>query len=277
MVKIVTDSSVLYTVEQGKEMNVDIMPLCVSIGDLQGRDTEICLEDFYAHIRKGEHPVSSQPPVGEVMEVFNKYPDEEVICISMADGLSGTYASASAIREQIEHKDNITVINSKTLCGPHRYMLEKAVKMQQEGASAQEIIDYLKWAADHNHSFLIPQDFDFLRRGGRLTPMAATLGSLLKLKPIMTPTPDGRQLEKHGVKRTMKAAINAIVDYYKSVGVCEKHKIYVSHADTLADAEYAVAQLSEAFPGVEIEMLVLHAAFITQGGPYCIAIQYIEK
>ena len=171
----------------------------------------------------------------------------------------------------------VPVINSKTLCGPHRYMLEKALKMQADGASAQEIIDYFRYAADHNHSFLIPQDFDFLRRGGRLTPMAATLGSLLKLKPIMTQTPDGRQLEKQGVKRTMKAAINFIVDFYKTAGVCEKYKIYVSHADTIEDAEYAVAQLSAAFPGVEIEVLELHAAFITQGGPHCVAIQYIEK
>lgn len=124
---------------------------------------------------------------------------------------------------------------------------------------------------------MIPQDFGFLRRGGRLTPMAATLGSVLKLKPIMTQTEDGCRLDKFAVKRTMKAAIKTVIEHMKEKAVDKNYIIYVSHADTIDDANYAISQLKEAFADVEIRLLDLGAAFVTQGGPKCVAIQYIER
>ena len=211
------------------------------------------------------------------VEAYEKYADTDIINISMADGLSGTYESACMAREMVDNKDRITVINSKTLCGPHRYMVEKAQKMKLAGHSAKEIIDWLNHVAENHESFLIPQDFDFLRRGGRLAPMAATLGSILKLKPVMTQTPDGKILDKFAVKRTMKAAVQAVIDHMKEKKVDARHIIYVSHARALKDAEYVKAQMEKHFENVEIRMLELGAAFVTQGGPLCLAIQYIEK
>ena len=130
MVQIITDSSTLYTPEEAKELGFDVMPLCVSIGDLEGRDLLVDMKDFYGRIQKGEIPMSSQPPIGEVMDMYEKYKDYEIVNIAMADGLSGTYQSACGAREMAENKDNITVFNCKTLCGPHRYMVEKAQKNQ---------------------------------------------------------------------------------------------------------------------------------------------------
>ena len=75
MVQIITDSSCLFTVEEGKEMGIEVLPLCVSIGELEGRDTQISMDAFYAEIEKGNNPTSSQPPIGEVMEAFERYPD----------------------------------------------------------------------------------------------------------------------------------------------------------------------------------------------------------
>ena len=156
-------------------------------------------------------------------------------------------------------------------------MLEKAVKMRDEGKTGEEIVAWLEYAADHNESFLIPQDFDFLRRGGRLTPMAATLGSVLKLKPVMTQVEDGRKLDKIAVKRTMSSAFGVVIDTMKTRNISEKHIIYVSHARVEKDALKAKEMLNEAFPGVEVIILELSHAFITQGGPHCVAIQYIER
>lgn len=277
MVRIITDSSTLYTIEEGRKMNVDILPLCVTCGDIEGRDCHMDMDAFYNEIAKGNNPTSSQPPIGEVMEVYEKYPEDEIINIAMADGLSGTYQSACGAKVSVDNSDNITVFNTKTLCGPHRYMLEKAVQMRDAGKSAKEIIEWLDYAKDHQESFLIPQDFDFLRRGGRLTPVAATFASVLNLRAIMTQTPDGCRLDKFGMKRSMKLAIKAVVDHLEDVKVDAKHKIYVSHARALDDANKAIAMLEERFPGVEIELLDLGAAFVTQGGPQCVAIQYIEK
>ena len=277
MVRIITDSSTLYTVEEGKKMGVDILPLCVTVGDMEGRDCHMDMDAFYSEIAKGNNPSSSQPPVGEVMEAYEKYPEDEIINIAMADGLSGTYQSACGAKVSVDNADNITVLNTETLCGPHRYMLEKAVQMRDEGKTAKEIIEWLEYAKVHQKSFLIPQDFDFLRRGGRLTPMAATFASVLKLRAIMTQTPDGCRLDKFGMKRSMKLALKAVVDYLEEVKVDERHIIYVSHARAEEDANKAIAMLKERFPGVEIQLLELGAAFVTQGGPQCVAIQYIEK
>ena len=275
--KIITDSSTLYTVEEARKLGFEALPLCVSIGDLEGRDLQVDMKDFYGRIEKGQIPKSSQPPIGEVLDLYEAYADDEIINIAMADGLSGTYQSACGACEMVENKEKITVFNSKTLCGPHRYMVEKAQSMKMEGHSAKEILAWLEHAAERTESFLIPQDFDFLRRGGRLTPMAAALGSVLKLKPIMTLTEDCKKLDKFAIKRTMKAAVKAVIDHLKEKELDVRHILYVSHAEALEDAKNVAANLREAFADVEIQMLDLGAAFVTQGGPKCVAIQYIEK
>ena len=118
VVQIVTDSSVLYTREEAKEMGFEVMPLCISIGDLEDRDMEVDMDVFYGRIAKGEHPRSSQPPIGEVMDVYEKYAGDQIINIAMADGLSGTYMSAAGAAESMDNSDDIVVINTKTLCGP---------------------------------------------------------------------------------------------------------------------------------------------------------------
>ena len=277
MVQIITDSSTLFTEEEAKAMGIEVLPLCVNIGDLEGRDLQIDMEDFYDRIEKGGIPKSSQPPIGEVMDTYEKYPDAEIINIAMADGLSGTYQTACGAREMVDNKENITVINSKTLCGPHRYMVKKAQQMKQAGKTAKEIIAWLEKAKESHESFLIPQDFAFLRRGGRLTPVAATFASTLKLKPIMTQVEEGRRLDKYAIKRNMKQAVGAVIERLKKRGVDAKHIIYVSHANALEDAKKVMEQLKEHFIDAEIELLELGAAFVTQGGPKCIAIQYIEK
>ena len=277
MVQIVTDSSVLYTKEEAEQLGFEVMPLCVSIGDIEGRDLGMDMDEFYGRIQKGEHPKSSQPPIGEVIDVYEKYAEDEIINIAMADGLSGTFQSAYGAAQMVDNADRITVFNSKTLCGPHRYMVEKAQKMKEEGCSVKEILAWLEYIVNKTESFLIPQDFNFLRRGGRLTPMAATLGSVLKLKPIMTLTEDCRQLDKFAVKRTMKAAINTVIEHLKTRMLDARHIIYVSHARAIEDAKHAIKLLEEAFPKTEIQILELGAAFVTQGGPKCVAIQYIEK
>ena len=277
MVRIVTDSSVLMTIEEGKELGVDVIPLCVNIGDMEGRDMAIDMDDFYARIQRKEVPRSSQPPIGDVVDIYEKYPEDEIINISMADGLSGTYQTACSAKEIVDNGENITVVNSKTLCGPHRYMVEKAQEMKLAGKNAKEILDWLHKIIEKTEAFLIPQDFSFLKRGGRLTPMAAAFGSVLKLKPIMTLTEDCKRLDKYAIKRTLSASVSAVIERMKAFGVNENHIVYVTHANVIEDAKKVVAQIKEVFANVEVKLSQLSPVFVTQGGPGCIAIQYIER
>lgn len=276
MVQIITDSSVLYT-EEARKAGFEAVPLCVHIGDLEGRDLQIDMKEFYHRIEAGQIPMSSQPPIGEVVDLYEKYQDSEIINIAIADGLSGTYYGACSAKEMVENRNKITVFNSRTLCGPHRYMVEVAQKMKKAGKSVSEILEWLEQAAQKTESFLIPQDFSFLKRGGRLTPVAAALGSVLKLKPVMKLTDDGTRIDKFFVKRTMSAAVHGIINYLKEKGIGSQHIFYIVHAAAQEEAENIRSMLEKAFPGLETHLMELSPVFVAQGGPKCIAIQYIER
>ena len=146
-------------------------------------------------------PTSSQPAIGAVMDLYEKYAGDEIINIAMAHGLSGTYTSAVSAAELTDHADRITVINTRTLCGPHRYLVEKALEMVQSGKNVDEIVEFLNRKMDTAKSFLVPADFDYLRRGGRLSPLVSYVGKAINLTPIMTQTDDGTRLTIAGIRR----------------------------------------------------------------------------
>ena len=274
--KIVTDTSTLYSPKEGKDLGIIVLPLSVTVNKQTWKEfAEISSKEFVKLVRDGGIPTSSQPSVGETMEVFENE-KEELLVISMADGLSGTYQSSVGARESIEDNEHIHCINSRTLCGPHRYMVNKAIKMKEEGKSFEEIKAEMLSLTEKHISFLIPSDFDFLKRGGRLTPVAATIGGLLKIVPVMTQTEDGRRLEKFAMKRTLKAAVSEICKKLEEFGVNEECRLFVSHADTKERATQVVGWIQGKFPNTKIELLDLSPAFITQGGPDCIAIQAIR-
>ena len=198
MVKIFTDTSSLFTPAQGREMGFDVAPLTVTIaGNTYREREEIETPEFIDIINQGHLPTSSQPTPADLMEIYETATAENpVLHITITDGLSGAYQSACGVRETMDNKEYITVFNSGSLCGPQWTIVRKAVAMAKDGASVEEIIEQLEYLKANDKSFLIPQDFDYLRRGGRLTPAAAKVGSLLRLVPLMTQTADDRQLEK---------------------------------------------------------------------------------
>ena len=275
--KIITDTSTLFSPEEGKELGMTVLPLSVSVnGKTYKEYVDIQPNEFIEIVKAGHVPTSSQPSVGETMEVFEKA-EEELVVISMADGLSGTYQSAVGARNSLEKHDHIHVINSKTLCGPHRYMVKKALQMKKDGCTTKEIVEEMLQLSESHKSFLIPSDFDFLSRGGRLTPLAAKIAGLIKIVPVMTQTPDGKKLESAGMKRTMKKAVEEVVHQFKEFGVDANYLITVSHAGVKEEALKVVNQMKEKFRETEIELVELSCAFITQGGPGCIAVQTIKK
>ena len=278
MVKIITDSSTLYSPAEAEAIGLTVLPLSVTIAGKSYREfAEISADEFVAIINQGHMPTSSQPAVGEVMDAYEKYADCEIINVSMCDGLSGTYKSAIAAKQSLENSDNIHVFNTRTLCGPHRYMVQKALEMAKGGASCREILDKMEYYSNNHRSFPIPRDFGYLKRGGRLTPMAANVGSLLKLVPVMTQTKDWLKLEKSGMFRSIPKAIDAVAAKFLADGVGENHILYVSHGADMQLATSVKEMLTKHFPNTEINIVDLSPAFITQGGPGCVAIQSIIK
>lgn len=164
-----------------------------------------------------------------------------------------------------------------TLCGPQRYLVQKAVKLREKGLDIEHIKKELYKSIASEKSFLIPQDFKFLKRGGRLTPLAARIGEMLKIVPVMTKTKDGKKLEKFAIKKTYRGSLKEIIKNLQEIGVNEDYMIYISHADVLEQAQEAKALIQKKFEKIKIEIHDLSPVFITQGGPGCLAIQTIRK
>lgn len=276
--KIITDTGALLSPKEGEKIGVDVLPLNVIADKKSYKEyVDVTSQEFLDIVKEGHVPSSSQPSIGETMELFEKYPEEDILVINMADGLSGTYQSTVSAKESVEHSENIHVINSMTLCGPQRYLVEKAVALREQGLDIYHIMKELHKSIACEKSFLIPQDFGFLKRGGRLTPLAATLGGMLKITPIMTTTKDAKRLEKYAMKKTFKSTVKEIMKAFQELGVNEDFKIYVTHAGVLKQAQDVVKQLQTVFENTVIEMYDLSPVFIAQGGPGCIAVQAIRK
>ena len=276
MIRIVSDTSTLYSISEGEKDGIYISPLSVTINNQTYEEFEqIQNEEFVSIINEGHIPLSSQPAIGHVVDLYNRFPEDEILNITMADGLSGTYNSAVMAKEMVDHRENITVLNSKTLCGPHRTLVKHAKHMVDQHASLTEILAKLNQMIESSKSFLIPQDFDYLRRGGRLSHFAAFIGKAIHLVPVMTLTADRKQLCNFTIKRNFKKAIQEIIDHFQQDQLGKHHKLFVSHSIAPALAETAKTMLKEAFPHTDVSILRLSPAFTTQGGPGCVAIQSI--
>ena len=278
MVRIVSDTSTLYSTTQAQEAGFAVSPLSVTIAGQSYREfDEISSEEFVSIIQQGNMPTSSQPAVGEVVELYERYPEDEILNITMALGLSGTYTGAVAAAEVCENNERITVLNSRTLCGPHRYLVEKAVELARAGKSREEIVAHMEKLMATAKSYLMPADFDYLRRGGRLSPLVSYVGKAVHLTPIMTQTEDSLQLTVASVRRGFVQSVKYIAKALEKQGIGQGWRIYISHAKALNLADQAVKILSESFPTAFIDVRPLSPAFITQGGPGCVAIQVIHE
>lgn len=275
--KIIADTATLLSPQQGREMGITIIPVCVLIDGQSYRDyEEIDSAEFLRRIEAGGVPTSSQPSLGDVMEILEGC-DEETLFLTVGDGLSGAYQTAVAARNSIEPNEHIHIINSKTLAGPMRYLAKKALALKEQGLSAGEIMAELDVRIESSLSFVIPADFEFLKRSGRLTPLAAKIGGALRLLPVLTQTKDKTRITPVTVKRTWKSAIEAILQRLQAEEVGEGYLVSVCHAGTPEKAQAVSEQIVQRIPGVEAEVLELSPALMTHGGPGCIVVQAIRK
>lgn len=274
--KIIADTATLFSPQEGERQDITIVPVSVTINDKTYRDyEEITSEEFVKLIEEGGIPTSSQPAVGEMLDVYDSC-DEEMLVLTVGDGLSGAYQTAVGARNLAMNKERIHVINSKTLAGPLRYLAKKAVALKNCGLGIERIKAELAESIESSVSFVIPEDFEFLKRSGRLTAVTAKVGGALKLLPVLTQTEDKTRIKPLAVKRCRKAAVNVIIQKLQSIGVGKDYLISVCHTGTVQKAEAVLNQIKAVFPHAETEILPLSPALITHGGPGCIVVQAIK-
>jgi len=275
--KIIADTATLYSPAEGKELGITVIPVCVAINGTTYKDyEEIGSAEFLKLIEEGGIPTSSQPAIGDVIEALENN-EEEILLLTVGDGLSGAYQNAMGVKNTIEDNGYIHILNSKTLAGPLRYLVQKAVSLKEKGLDIETIKEQLQQCIETSVSFVIPADFDFLKRSGRLTAIAAKLGGLIKIVPVLTQTEDKTRITPFAIKRSWKKAVDAIIRHLKALGVDENYRLSVSHAGTYEKAAEVLQQIKAQFENVAMEILHLSPALITHGGPGCIVIQAIKK
>ena len=275
--KIVADTATLIPPCEAEAHGLTVIPVGVVINGRSYQDyTEISSGDFLKMLDQGGIPSSSQPAIGDILEVMDST-DEELLLLTVGDGLSGGYQTALGARNLAKDPERIHVMDSKTLAGPLHYLAKKAVALKEQNLSMEQIKACLQYCIDSSVSFVIPEDFEFLKRSGRLTPFTAKVGSKLKLLPILTQTRDRKRIVPIGIKRSWKAAVDVILQQLQAMNVGADHLISICHAGVPQRAEQVLQQVRERFSAPDTEILELSPALTTHGGPGCIVIQAICK
>ena len=275
--KIIADTATLIPPIEGNSHGLTVIPVCVAIDGHTYQDyTQISSEEFLEKVKMGGIPTSSQPSIGDMLEQMDG-DDEEVLVLTVGDGLSGGYQTALGARNLVSSPERIHVMDSRTLAGPLRYLAKRAVMLKEQGLNIDTIKEKLQKCIDSSMSFVIPEDFEFLKRSGRLTPFTAKVGSKLKLLPVLTQTKDMKKIVPIGIKRSWNAAVDTILQQMQAKNVGPNHLITISHAGVPQRAEQVLQQVRAYFTSSDIEVLELSPALTTHGGPGCIVIQAISK
>lgn len=274
--RIITDTASLFSPEEGNEAGISVVPACVINGDEVYRDYEdINAEKFLELVADGAAPTTSQPAIGELMDTFEE--KEDTLALFIGDGLSGGYQNAVGAKNSMDENDHIHIVDTKTLAGAEHYLVQKAICLKEKGLGIEEIKTELLKSVETSASFVIPADFEFLKRSGRLTPIAAKLSSMIKIVPVMTQTEDMKKITLFTIKRSWKKATEAILEQLKKLGVNEEFIIYICHGGDLQAARAVLAQVKESFGTVAAELMSLSPSMMTHGGPGCVVIQAIRK
>ena len=277
-VQITTDSCALLSDREAAELDVIVTPILLNMQDASYRDgIEMKHEEFYRLLRAGVRASTSQPYLGDVVEAFKLGLSKAsaILHISISEGLSGTYQNALMAARMVDEK-RITVINSKTICGAQKYLVEKAARLAKLGRSLEEINSQLRSSIADMQSFLIAVDFSFIRRSGRLSKTAALIGSILRIKPVLRLNDEGTRIEKYAIARTMGHAVDMITDGIVRRGADAMHRFYVCHGDDIVTALKVADRIRERMKGSAIEVLLLSPTMAAHGGPGCITIHHIK-
>lgn len=207
-VRIVTDSTADLPKEIIHQLGIIVVPLKVTIGEKVYRDgVDISSGEI---IKRLEHdgimPATSQPSPGEFVAVYEKLiaKGESVISIHLSGKLSGTVQSAQTAKTMTDAK-NIFIVDSKTASMGLGLIVVAAAKAAQEGKIAREILAMVKDLVDKSFVLFLVDTLDYLEKGGRIGKAAAFLGSLLKIKPILTVDKEGQVVPLEKVRGRAKA------------------------------------------------------------------------
>ena len=277
-VRIITDSNSGITVEEARELGVTVLPMPFSINEeVYFEQESLTHEQFYEELAAGKDIMTTQPSPGQVMGIWDEALKEydEIVYIPMSSGLSGSYQTAAMLAEDYEGK--VHVVNNQRISVTQRQSVLDALRLLEAGKSAKEIKDILEEDKFNSSIYLMVDTLVYLKKGGRITPAAAALGTLLKLKPVLQI--QGERLDAFAKARTVSQAKSIIINAVKSdidkrFGGLSKENIslHMAYAHDLDRILEFKEELLKEFPGYDINLFPLSLSVATHIGPGCIAL-----
>ncbi|MED9902988.1 MAG: DegV family protein [Lachnospiraceae bacterium] len=285
-IAVVTDSNSGITQTQAKELSVAVLPMPFMIDEkTYYEDITLTQEAFYEKLEAGAVISTSQPSPESVMELWHKLLTEyeEIVHIPMSSGLSGSCQSAMMLANEPEFEGKVHVVNNQRISVTQRQSVIDAKLLAEKGLSGSEIKDFLENDKFNSSIYIMLDTLYYLKKGGRITPAAAALGTILRLKPVLTI--QGEKLDAFAKARTTGQGKSIMINAIKNDitnrfgGLTEKKDIWMQIAYTydLEAAEQLKKEVEEAFPGYDIHMDPLSLSVACHIGPGALAVACCKK
>lgn len=283
-IAIVTDSNSGITQAQAKELGVCVLPMPFMVdGETFFEDITLSRETFFERLSAGADIITSQPSPEAVMNLWDELlkDHEAVVHIPMSSGLSGSCETAIMLARDYEGK--VEVVNNQRISVTQRQSVLDAISLAGQGKSAAQVREILEEDKLNSSIYITLDTLHYLKKGGRITPAAAALGTILRLKPVLQI--QGEKLDAFAKARTMNQAKSVMLTAIKNDiqnrfgGLQEEPGVWlqIAHTENLDAAILLKQELQEIFPGYEIYLDHLSLSVACHIGPGSLAVACTQK
>ena len=280
MIKIITDSACDLPRDIINQYGIDLIPMSISFGDelyLDGVD--LTADQFYSKLEKSESlPKTAQPTIAAFTQALESAlaAYEDALVITLSSGLSGTYQSACLAKQSFsqEEQQKITVFDSLRASLGQGLLVFEAAKIASGGANREEVISYLNLLRPRLASEFTLNTLDYLIKGGRLSKIQGTIGSMLDIKPILSFNEEGKIVHRERI-RGRKKSIKRLIEILGSEGNrLDQQTVAISHSRCLEEAKWLADTIQEQFSIPEVIIGEMTATIGTHTGPGCLSISF---
>ncbi len=278
-VKIITDSNSGITQRQGEEMGIEVVPMPFFINETQYlEDITMTQEDFYRALQDDKAEVStSQPSPETIMEIWTQGLKEydEIVHIPMSSGISSSCATAMMLAQEDEFEGRVYVVDNQRISVTQRRSVLQAKELADRGFSGKEIFDILTRDKLESSIYIMVDTLKYLKKGGRLTPAVAAIGTVLRIKPVLQI--QGDKLDSYAKVKTLKQAKQTMI---KAISSDLEHRfadsgnmyIDIAHTQNREEAEKFREELNLLFPRHDIHIDPLSLSVSCHIGPGALAV-----
>ena len=273
-----TDSNSGITQDQAKQLGVHVLPMPFIIdGQMYYEGVDLTHEEFFRRMEEGADITTSQPSPGEVTDFWDKLLEEydAVVYIPMSSGLSGSCQTAMLLAEDYEGK--VYVVNNQRISVTQMQSVLDARDLIKKGYAAAQIRNILEETKFDSSIYVTVTTLKYLKKGGRITPAAAMLGTLLQIKPVLSI--QGEKLDAFSKARTLKQGKTIMMTALKKDLETRFHDPEARHtwleiAYTCSDemAQEFKETVAEIYPDANICIAPLSLSIACHIGPGCLAV-----